>query len=194
MREASRPSRPYDRALGLADHWRLRVLLLRLLLSSPSLPSPLSPLLLLLPLPSCRPHPRMLAVMPVLCSVLCMWWCAECAVCVVVVAAVAAVVVTVVSVVAAAVAAAAAGPLPLLPRACVQPGSVQSGVQMCALNLMVCAGLCARLGHRVSVRAAGAGQWVQGGLAEPPAGVRGSLGVARRRAWAVRAQPERSAT
>ena len=43
-------------------------------------------------------------------------------------------------------------------------------------------------GHRVSVRAAGAGQWVQGGLAEPPAGVRGSLGVAQRRAWAVRAQ------
>ena len=106
----------------------------------------------------------------------------------VVAAAVAVVVIVVVAAVAAAAAAAAAELLPLSPRACVQPGSVQSVVQMCALNLMVCAGSCARLGHRVSVRAAGAGQWVQGGLAEPPAGVRGSLGVAQRRAWAVRAQ------
>ena len=91
----------------------------------------------------------------------------------------------------AAVAAAAAAATELLPLptcARVQPGSVQSVVQMCALNLMVCAGSCARLGHRVSVRAADAGQWVQGGLAEPPAGVRGLLGVARRRAWEVRAQ------
>ena len=106
----------------------------------------------------------------------------------VVAAAVAVVVIVVVAAVAAAAAAAAAELLPLSPRACVQPGSVQSVVQMCALNLMVCAGSCARLGHRVSVRAAGAGQWVQGGLAQPPAGVRGSLGVAQRRAWAVRAQ------
>ena len=93
----------------------------------------------------------------------------------VVAAAVAVVVIVVVAAVAAAAAAAAAELLPLSPRACVQPGSVQSVVQMCALNLMVCAGSCARLGHPVSVRAAGAGQWVQGGLAEPPAGVRGSL-------------------
>ena len=104
-------------------------------------------------------------------------------------AAAVAVVVAVAVVIAAADAAgtttAAAGPLSLLPRACVQPGSVQSVVQMCALNLMVCAGSCARLGHRVSVRAAGAGQWVQGGLAEPPAGVRGSLGVAGRAAASV---------
>ena len=96
--------------------------------------------------------------------------------------------VAVVDAVAVAAAAAPAEPLSPLQHACVQPGSVQSVVQMCALNLMVCAGSCARLGHRVSVRAAGAGQWVQGGLAQPPAGVRGSLGVAQRRAWAVRAQ------
>ena len=94
-------------------------------------------------------------------------------------------------VVAAAVAAAAAAATELLPLptcARVQPGSVQSVVQLCALKLMLCAGSCARPGLRVSAQAAGAGQQVQGGLAEPPAGVRGSLGVARRRAWAVRAQ------
>ena len=80
----------------------------------------------------------------------------------VVAAAVAVVVIVVVAAVAAAAAAAAAAAelLPLPPRACVQPGSVQSVVQMCALNLMVCAGPCARLGHLVSVRAAGAGQWL----------------------------------
>ena len=94
-------------------------------------------------------------------------------------------------VVAAAVAAAAAAATELLPLptcARVQPGSVQSVVQLCALKLMLCAGSCARPGLRVNAQAAGAGQQVQGGLAEPPAGVRGSLGVARRRAWAVRAQ------
>ena len=94
-------------------------------------------------------------------------------------------------VVAAAVAAAAAAATELLPLptcARVQPGSVQSVVQLCALKLMLCAGSCARPGLRVSAQAAGAGQQVQGGLAEPPAGVRGSLGVAQRRAWAVRAQ------
>ena len=70
--------------------------------------------------------------------------------CAVAVAAAAVAVVVAVAVVIAAAGAAgtttaAAGPLSLLPRACVQPGSVQSVVQMCALNLMVCAGSCARL-------------------------------------------------
>jgi hypothetical protein len=50
----------------------LLLLLLRLPLLSPLLPSPLSLLLLLLPSFSCRPHPRTLAVVPAVCNVLCM--------------------------------------------------------------------------------------------------------------------------
>ena len=109
-----------------------------------------------------------------------MCWC--CA------AAVAVVVVDVVAAVASAAAAAAAERLLLLPCARAQPGSVQSVVQLCALKLVQCSGLCARPGLHVSVQAAGAGQQVQRGLTEPPAGVRGALGAAQRRAWAVRAQ------
>ena len=48
--------------------------------------------------------------------------------------------------------------------------------------------MCALLGLHGSVQAAGVGQRVQGGLAEPSAGARGPPGAARRRAWAVQAQ------
>ena len=87
-----------------------------------------------------------------------------------------------------AAASAAVAELLLLPRARVQPGSVQNGVHVSAPRMKMCTAACARLGRHGSVRAAGAGQWVQGGLAEPPSGARGPRGVARRRAWAARAQ------
>ena len=87
-----------------------------------------------------------------------------------------------------AAASAAVAELLLLPRARVQPGSVQNGVHVSAPRMKMCTAACARLGRHGSVRAAGAGQWVQGGLAEPPSGARGPRGVARRRAWAARVQ------
>ena len=87
-----------------------------------------------------------------------------------------------------AAASAAVAELLLLPRARVQPGSVQNGVHVSALRMKMCTAACARLGSRGSVLASGAGQWVQGRLAEPSAGARGSSSVVRQRAWAARAQ------
>ena len=65
-------------------------------------------------------------------------------------------------------AAAAARRLPLLVRARVRPGSVQNGVHVSTPKMGMCTAACAGLGSHASVRAAGAGEWVRGGLAEPP--------------------------
>ena len=83
---------------------------------------------------------------------------------------------------------AAVADLLLLPRVRVRPGSVQNGVHVSTPKMGMCTAACAGLGPHASVRAAGAGKWVRGGLAEPPSGARGPPGVVRRRAWAVRAQ------
>jgi hypothetical protein len=110
--------------------------------------------------------------------------------CAVAVAAAAATVVAAAAV-AAAVAGAAADAaelLLLLPHACVRPGGVQNGVHVSAPKVSMRTAACAGLGRRASVRAAGAGQWVQDGLVGPSVGARGPPGVARRRAWARRGQ------
>ena len=76
----------------------------------------------------------------------------------------------------------------LLACARVRQGSVQNGVHVGAPGVSMCTCMCTGLGLPGSVRAAGAGQWVSCGLAEPSARARGPSGVARQRAWAVRAQ------
>ena len=98
------------------------------------------------------------------------------------------VVVAIVAAVAASAAAAAVEPMLPLQRVCVRRGIVHCVVHVCAPCVSLRTAACARLGLLVGARAAGAGQRVQAGLPEPPAGSRGSLGVARRRAWVVRAQ------